>query len=110
MISGAILAVDTRGVIRTWSREAEKLLGYSETEALGQSIELIIPPQLRGRHRAGFGRFVQTGISALPEVTTTSALHKSGETIKVLISVKAVHDARQSIVAVEATMKLREGG
>ena len=62
----ATLAIDTTGVIRMWSRDAEALLGYSESEAVGQSIELIIPPHLRGRHHAGFGRYVQTGVSHLP--------------------------------------------
>ena len=55
----ATLTVDTSGRICAWSRDAEELLGYSEAEAIGQSIELIIPPQLRGRHDAGFGRFVK---------------------------------------------------
>ena len=44
----ATLAIDTTGLIRMWSRDAEALLGYSESEAVGQSIELIIPPHLRG--------------------------------------------------------------
>jgi PAS domain S-box-containing protein len=48
----ATLTVDTTGQIRTWSREAEELLGYSRSEAVGQSVEIIIPPHLRDRHRA----------------------------------------------------------
>jgi PAS domain S-box-containing protein len=55
------LTVDTSGNILTWSRDAEALLGYTEAEALGRSIELIIPEHLRGRHHGGFARFVQTG-------------------------------------------------
>jgi len=72
------LTVDTSGIILTWSREAEALLGYSEAEALGQSIELIMPAHLRGRHHAGFTRFVQTGVSTLPEVTTSPMIDKDG--------------------------------
>jgi PAS domain S-box-containing protein len=62
------LSIDTSGIILTWSRDAEVLLGYTEAEALGRSIELIIPEHLRGRHHGGFARFVQTGVSTLPEV------------------------------------------
>ena len=102
------LTVDTSGIILAWSRDAEALLGYSASEALGRSIELIMPEHLRGRHRAGFNRFVQTGISTLPEVVTTPMVHKRGETIKLLISVKAIRDARQQIVAVEATIGPRD--
>jgi PAS domain S-box-containing protein len=99
------LSVDTSGIIRAWSREAEALLGWSQAEALGQSIELIMPEPLRARHHAGFGRFVQTGVSTLPEVVTTPMVHKRGETIRLLISVEAVRDAQQKIVAVDATIR-----
>jgi PAS domain S-box-containing protein len=99
----ATLVVDRTGQIRGWSREAEALLGYAEAEAVGRSIELIIPPHLRGRHHAGFGRYVQTGVSHLPEVTISPAVHKSGAIVKVQVSVRPVHEGEQ-IVAVEAMM------
>jgi PAS domain S-box-containing protein len=99
----ATLVVDRTGQIRGWSREAEALLGYAEAEAIGRSIELIIPPHLRGRHHAGFGRYVQTGVSHLPEVTISPAVHKSGAIVKVQVSVRPVHEGEQ-IVAVEAMM------
>jgi PAS domain S-box-containing protein len=97
----ATLTVDTTSQIRTWNREAEELLGYSRSEAVGQSVEIIIPPHLRDRHWAGFGRFVQTGISVLPEVVTTTAVH--GQLVKLPISVKAVYGDDKKIMAVEAT-------
>ena len=102
-IMTATLTVDTTGQICTWSREAEKLFGYSASEAVGQSIEIIIPHHLRHRHRAGFGRFVQTGISTLPEITTTTAIHKTGKLTKLPISVKALYREDRRIIAVEAT-------
>lgn len=102
------LTIDTSGIILTWSREAEALLGYTEAEALGRSIEFIMPDHLRARHHAGFSRFVQTGVSTLPEVTTSPMIHKSGEMHRLQISVKAVRDSDQKIVAVEAFIKPRE--
>jgi PAS domain S-box-containing protein len=100
----ATLAIDTTGLIRMWSRDAEALLGYSESDAVGQSIELIIPPHLRGRHHAGFGRYVQTGVSHLPEVAISPAVHKTGTIVKLQISVRPVYDESRKIVAVEAMM------
>jgi PAS domain S-box-containing protein len=100
----ATLTVDTTGLIRMWSAEAEALLGYAEAEVMGRSIELIIPPHLRGRHHAGFGRYVQTGVSHLPEVTISPAVHKSGTITKVQVSVRPVYDESRKIVAVEAVM------
>jgi PAS domain S-box-containing protein len=103
-LSGGTLTVDTAGRILDWTPDAEALLGYSRSEAVGQCIELIIPPHLRGRHRAGFGRYVQTGVGNLPEVTISPAVHKSGAIVKVLISVRPVYDEGQKIAAVEAIM------
>jgi PAS domain-containing protein len=73
----ATLTLDTSGIVRMWSREAEALLGYSAAEAVGRSVEFIIPPHLRGRHSAGFARYVKTGVSNLPEVAISPAIHKS---------------------------------
>jgi hypothetical protein len=70
---------------------------------VGKSIEIIIPPHLRDRHRAGFGRFVQTGISTLPEVAMSIAVHKTGKHMKIGISVKALYGEKGKIVGVEAT-------
>ena len=108
-MSNPTLTVDTTGVVIAWSRDAETLLGYSESEALGQSIELIMPEHLRGRHHAGFRRFVQTGVSTLPEITVSPMIHKNGETKRLQISVKAVRDDGQKIVAVQATIRPRAG-
>jgi hypothetical protein len=47
---------------------------------------------------------VETGRSQLPEIVTTSALHKSGVIVKLQISVKAVRGAHGGIIAVDATM------
>ena len=102
-IMPATLTVDPTGQVYTWSREAEELLGYSASEAVGQSIEIIIPHYLRHRHSEGFARFLQTGISTLPELATTTAVHKTGKLIKLPISVKALYGEDQRIWAVEAT-------
>jgi PAS domain S-box-containing protein len=58
----AIISKDLDGVILTWNRAAQRLFGYSEAEAVGQPITIIIPPELYGeetdiltRLRAGEG-------------------------------------------------------
>jgi len=109
-LTGATLKIDTTGRILDWTADAEALLGYSKLEAVGQSIELIIPPHLRGRHHAGFGRYVQTGVSHLPEVAISPAVHKTGTIVKLQISVRPVYDGRQKIIAVEAMMSLLPSG
>jgi len=51
--SDAIIAADRHGIIRFWNPGAERLSGYSRDEALGQSLDLIIPGRLRQRHWDG---------------------------------------------------------
>ena len=99
----ATLRVDRTGRIRAWSRQAEELLGYSAIEVVGQSIEIIIPLHLRERHWTGFARYVQTGISTLPEITTTIAVHKTGKHMNLPISVKAIYGEDKEVAAVEST-------
>src|SRR5258708_36410241 len=55
----AIVVVDTDGHITRWSPGAAALFGHSAADALGQSLDLIVPSVLRARHWAGFRRAMQ---------------------------------------------------
>jgi PAS domain S-box-containing protein len=57
----AILFADRQGIIRLWNSGAERLFGFCPAEALGQSLDLIIPENLRGRHWGGYARVMQSG-------------------------------------------------
>jgi PAS domain S-box-containing protein len=57
----AILVADLEGIIRFWNRGAELMFGYSESEAVGQTLDLIIPEKLRGRHWEGYWRVMASG-------------------------------------------------
>ncbi len=51
--SDAILFADREGVIRFWNHGAETIFGYSAAEAIGQTLDLIIPEKLQHRHNDG---------------------------------------------------------
>lgn len=57
----AILISDQKGVIRFWNSGAEQMFGHSSVEAIGQSLDLIIPENLRSRHWEGYWRVMATG-------------------------------------------------
>jgi PAS domain S-box-containing protein len=57
----AVLVSDREGVIRFWNNGAEHMFGYTETEAIGQSLDLIIPENLRSRHWEGYWRVMASG-------------------------------------------------
>ena len=57
----AILISDRDGIIRFWNRGAEQMFGHTADEATGQSLDLIIPENLRGRHWDGYHRVMMSG-------------------------------------------------
>jgi PAS domain S-box-containing protein len=59
--SDAILISDIDGIIRFWNHGAEHLFQYSTQEAVGQSLDLIIPENLRSRHWDGYRRVMASG-------------------------------------------------
>ncbi len=93
-VADAIVCSDTRGTIVRWNRAAERLYGYSAQEAIGQSLDLIIPERLRAAHWRGFDAAIKSGATRLKgEATVTRALPKSGEPLYVEMSFALVIDA-----------------
>jgi PAS domain S-box-containing protein len=62
-MSDAIIASDGGGTITFWNPGAERIFGFSRDEALGQSLDLIIPERLRARHWAAYNEVMRTGES-----------------------------------------------
>ena len=57
----AMIFADRDGVIRLWNAGAEAVFGYRTEEAVGRTLDLIIPTQLRARHWAGYRQVMATG-------------------------------------------------
>lgn len=57
----AIISADHTGKIISWNKAATRILGYTEEEAVGQRLELIIPERFHEPHRNGMARFTSTG-------------------------------------------------
>lgn len=80
----ALIYADRSGAIMRWNRAASTLFGYSAEEALGQSLDLIIPEHLRAAHWRGFEAAMTRGVLKLQgHPTLTRALHKSGRKLYV---------------------------
>jgi PAS domain S-box-containing protein len=58
-----IVYADREGVIRLWNRGAETIFGYRRQDALGQTLDLIIPERWRARHWEGYRTVMQTGVT-----------------------------------------------
>lgn len=84
----AIIAADARGSVIVWNPAAERIFGYTQSEALGQSLDLIIPERLRQRHWDGYRRVMESGHTRYgTDVLRVPALHKDGRTLSIAFTV-----------------------
>jgi PAS domain S-box-containing protein len=105
--SDAIIATDRDGIIRFWNPGAERIFGYASSEAVGQSLDLIIPERLRARHWSGYGEFMQTGQSRYGEgdLLAVPGLRRDGSRISLEFTVVPLSDADGRIEGVAALMR-----
>jgi len=97
--SDAVVFADRDGVIQAWNASAEALFGFAAAEAIGQSVDLIIPERLREAHWKAFDRALETGRTRLGRRSLiTRSLHKSGEKLYVDMSFAVVHDRGGAVV------------
>jgi PAS domain S-box-containing protein len=83
-VADAIIYANRLGVIIRWNRASAALFGFSAEDALGQSLDLIIPEHLRPSHWSGFEAAITKGTMKLQgRPTLTRALHKSGRKLYV---------------------------
>ena len=102
----AVLFSDRDGLIRLWNRGAELIFGYSAAEALGQSLDLIIPERLRGRHWEGYHRTMATGQSRYgTDLLSVPALHKDGRQLSCVFSIVMLEDEQGKPVGVASIMR-----
>ena len=96
----AIIYADREGIIRRWNLAAERLFGFAAWQAVGQSLDLIIPERLRAPHWAGYHRAITAGQTqrAGKPTTLTKALHSSAVTRYVEMSFAVVTGAAGAVV------------
>ncbi|MES2878723.1 MAG: PAS domain S-box protein [Pseudomonadota bacterium] len=83
----ALIFADLQGIIRLWNPGAETVFGFTAAQALGQSLDLIIPERLRKAHWDGFNQAVaRSGTIPGRHSLITRSLHQSGEQIYVDMS------------------------
>ena len=89
----ALIYADRDGIIRAWNAGAERVFGFSAAQALGQSLDLIIPERLRIAHWRGFHQAMARGATSHgAEVRTTRGTHHDGRKLYVDMSFGVVKD------------------
>lgn len=103
----AIVLCGRDGAIRLWNPGAERIFGFTAEQALGQSLDIIIPEAQRARHWQGFDRVMETGHSRYGEgdVLAVPALHRDGRRISVEFTIVPIHDAAGAMTGMAAILR-----
>jgi PAS domain S-box-containing protein len=106
-MSEAVVYADAEGVIRLWNHGATRVFGFSETEALGRSLDIIIPEGLRSRHWEGYRATMQTGQSRYGEghLLSVPAIRKDGARISVEFTIVPFTDDAGRMVGIAAIVR-----
>lgn len=102
----AIIFADREGVIRLWNAGAAAIFGFREQEALGRSLDLIIPENLRARHNEGFQRVMVGGATRYAvELLAVPGLRKDGRRVSLEFTITLVRDDRGNILGAGAIIR-----
>ena len=103
----AIILGDADGVIRLWNAGAQAVFGFTAGEAVGKSMDLIIPERLRLRHWDGYRKTMATGVSRYGsgDLLAVPAVTKDGRTISIEFTIQILRDAAGKIVGPVAIIR-----
>ena len=84
----AMVVCDSAGLITLWNPAAERMFGHSKEQALGQSLDIIIPERQRARHWDGYHKTAASGITKYGhDLLKVPALHRDGHTLSIAFSI-----------------------
>ena len=87
-LADAVVVADAEGTITFWNDAATRLFGWPAHEAVGSSLDLIIPERLRARHWAGYRRTMATGRTEYgDQLLQVPALHRDGRALSIAFTV-----------------------
>jgi PAS domain S-box-containing protein len=106
-VSDAIIATDADGLIKFWNPGAVRIFGFHSEEAVGSSLDLIIPESLKARHWAGYNRVMATGESHYDQgdLLSVPGLTKDGRRISVEFTIVLLHDKGRKPVGAAAILR-----
>jgi PAS domain S-box-containing protein len=106
-MSDALIYCDAAGTIQLWNRGAIRIFGFSAAEAIGQSLDIIIPANLRERHWHGYRATMETGRTryADGQLLSVPAVRKDGTRISVEFTIVPFKDEAGRMAGIAAIMR-----
>ncbi len=106
VIGDAIVVADASGAITAWNPAAERLFGFTPAEALGNSLDLIIPERLRARHWAGYQKTMASGETRYAhDVLRVPAVHKDGRSLSIAFTVGLLYGPLRDVIGIVAAIR-----
>jgi len=105
-VGDAIIVADAHENIILWNPGATRIFGYSEAEALGKTLDLIVPERQRSKHNEGYSKSMETGTTRYgTSLLKVPAKHKNGSTISIAFTVGMLFDETQKASGVVAIIR-----
>jgi PAS domain S-box-containing protein len=108
--NSALVRSDRKGLIVEWDDGAEAFFGYTREEAIGESLDLIVPEEFRDRHWTGFNNAIASGICRMDRAITNVPVRcKDGQIRPFPGRFIFLQDARETVVGVIGLYAKRHG-
>ena len=105
-VGDAIVVCDAKGAITLWNPAAARIFGFSAAEALGQSLDIIIPERQRKRHWDGYYKTMETGITRYgTDVLRVPAVGKDGRGLSISFTVGMLFSTDGKVASIAAVMR-----
>ena len=102
----AIVFADKEGIIRLWNSGAEAIFGYSEEEAIGETLDLIVPEKLREKHWEGYSKVMETGVTQYgSDILAVPALKKDDSRLSVEFTIVLLKNDSGKPIGTAAIMR-----
>ena len=103
----AVVSADREGIIRDWNETAEHIFGHSAGQAIGQTLDLVVPEEERANHWRNFRRVMATGLlNYRPDhVLDVEGLRRDGTRVMLDVALIAIPDKAGCLVGITAIMR-----
>ena len=105
-VADAVILADASGTMRFWNPAAERLFGFTEAEAVGNALDLIVPERFRERHWAGYKETMATGQTRYAhDVLRVPAQHKDGRPLSIAFTVGLLYGPQGNVTGILAVIR-----
>lgn len=105
-LADAVIIADVDGRMTLWNEAATRLFGWTAEEALGRSLDVIIPERFRARHWAGYAQVMATGDTRYgTQLLEVPALHREGKQLSIAFTVTLLRDADGAVRGIAAVVR-----